>query len=62
MKYMDDCNSYRDLDPAEYNIDEDRVRTIGVNWGVTVTKEGKVRVPVCSYDDVLPLIRKRSNK
>ena len=56
---MDGCSSYREIDAAEYNIDLSRVQTVGCNWGVTMTKDGKVRIPVCCYDDVLPLLKKR---
>lgn len=45
---------------TEGRIDPERVRTLAGCWGVTVTVDGKVRIPVCSYDDVLPLIRKRN--
>lgn len=56
---MDTCSSYRELDMADAGIDPSRVRAISDSWGVVITKDGKVRVPVCSYDDIMPLIRKR---
>ena len=56
---MDECYSHREIDATEYNIDLDRVLSIGSHWGVSITKEGKVRIPVCSYGDILPLIRRR---
>lgn len=59
---MDGCSSYREIDMIEGRIDPDRVRTHGGCWGVTITADGKVRIPVCSYDDVLPLIRKRPDR
>ncbi len=53
------CTVYREIDAAEYHIDESRVRSLQDSWGVIMTKEGKVRVPVCYYDDVLPLLTRR---
>ena len=56
---MNECYSYREIDIIDNHIDINRVRTIGDSWGVSITEDGKVRIPVCSYADILPLIKKR---
>jgi hypothetical protein len=56
---MGGCGVYREIDAADYRIDVDRVRSLQDTWGVSMTKEGKVRIPVCYYDDVLPLLTHR---
>ncbi|MDD3574821.1 hypothetical protein [Methanospirillum sp.] len=56
---MEGCTSYREIDMTEGRIDPERVKKLAGCWGVMVTADGKVRIPVCSYDDVLPLIRRR---
>jgi len=53
------CTVYREIDAAEYQIDDDRVRSLQDSWGVMMTDDGKVRIPVCYYDDVLPLLMRR---
>jgi hypothetical protein len=53
------CDVYREIDAAEYQIDADRIRSLQDTWGISMTKEGKVRIPVCYYDDVLPLLTHR---
>lgn len=53
------CSVFREIDATEYRIDTDRVRSLQDTWGVSMTKEGKVRIPVCYYDDVLPLLTHR---
>jgi len=56
---MSGCCTYREIDPVEYHIDAERVRSLQDSWGVSITREGKVRIPVCYYDDVLPLLSRR---
>jgi len=59
---MDECSSFREIDMIEKQIDPERVRKLAETWGITVTADGKVRIPVCSYSDVLPLIKKRPER
>lgn len=56
---MGACGVFREIDAAEYKIDIVRVRSLQDTWGVSMTKEGKVRIPVCYYNDVLPLLTQR---
>ena len=51
---MEGCSSYREIDMTEGRIDPERVRKLAGCWGVTLTDDGKVRIPVCSYDDAAP--------
>jgi len=53
------CEVYREIDVEKYKIDVDKIRSLQDSWGVSITKEGKVRIPVCYYDDVLPLLTRR---
>jgi hypothetical protein len=56
---MDGCYSYREIDLSDPRIDPNRVRSLNDFWGVIITKEGKIKIPFCSYDDIFPLIRKK---
>lgn len=46
----------------EKQIDPERVRNLAETWGIAVTADGKVRIPICRYSDVLPLIKKRPER
>lgn len=56
---MNCCGSYREIDLTDLHIDAQRVLSLAESWGVTITDEGKVRIPVCCYDDVRALLHRR---
>lgn len=53
---MNYCGTYHEIDLAELRIDAQRVLSLTEGWGVTITDEGKVRIPLCCYDDVRALL------
>ncbi|MDD1727556.1 MAG: hypothetical protein LUQ50_00625 [Methanospirillum sp.] len=59
MAGMDCCGSYHEISLSELHIDADRVRALTESWGVIITDEGKVRIPVCCYDDIRALLSRR---
>lgn len=59
---MNECGTYREIDLDDYHIDANRVRSLSESWGVKLTGDGKVSIPVCYYDDVLPLLRMKPGK
>lgn len=56
---MDYCGAYREIDLAEFNQDARQIISLTEAWGVTITDDGKVRIPVCHYDDVRALLSKK---
>jgi hypothetical protein len=53
---MDSCGSYREISLDDLRIDANKVSVLTEAWGVTITSEGMVRIPVCCYDDVRALL------
>ena len=57
---MNSCDgSYHEIDLSELHMDAQRVLALTGSWGVTITDDGKVRIPLCCYDDVRDLLRSR---
>jgi len=55
---MNGCSSFREIEITD-RIDLKRVHSLQDTWGITITDQGKIRIPTCCYDDVIPLISRR---